>query len=89
MALGAQQTALARFIAWEGLRPVAIGLGAGLPAAVGAASLLRGILIGVGPADPVVLAFVATTLLASAGAAMLAPVRRAVSVDPATVLRQE
>ena len=89
MALGAQHAALARFIAWEGLQPVAIGLALGLPAAIGASSLLRGILIGVGPADPVVLLLVAAILFASGVAAMLVPVRRAVSVDPAIVLRQE
>jgi predicted permease len=89
MALGAQHSALARFIAWEGLQPIAIGLALGLPAAIGVGSLLRGILIGIGPADPVVLLLVAAILFASGAAAMLVPVRRAVSVDPATVLRQE
>jgi predicted permease len=89
MALGAQHSALARFIAWEGLQPIAIGLALGLPAAIGVGSLLRGILIGIGPADPVVLLVVAAILFASGAAAMLVPVRRAVSVDPATVLRQE
>ena len=89
MALGAQSAALVRFIAKEGLGPVAIGLAIGLPAAIAAGSLLRGILIGVGPADPAVLLVVAAILLASAAAAMLVPLRRAVSVDPAMVLRQE
>lgn len=89
MALGAERAALVRFIAKEGLEPVAIGLAIGLPAAIAAGSLLRGILIGVGPTDPAVLLVVAAILLASAAAAMLVPLRRAVSVDPAMVLRQE
>jgi predicted permease len=89
MALGAQPAALARFVAGEGMKPVLIGLAIGLPAAIGAGSLLRGILIGVGPADPVVLLLVAAILFASAAAAMVAPVRRALRLDPATVLRQE
>jgi ABC-type antimicrobial peptide transport system permease subunit len=89
MALGASEGALARSIISEGLKPVALGLAIGLPVAVGAGSLLRGILIGVGPADPVVLFVVAVVLLASAAAAMVAPVRRALRLDPASVLRQE
>jgi ABC-type antimicrobial peptide transport system permease subunit len=89
MALGASGAALARSITGEGFTPVALGLAIGLPVAIGAGSLLRGILIGVGPADPVVLFLVAVVLLASAAAAMLAPVRRALRLDPASVLREE
>ena len=89
MALGASEAALTRSIAGEGLKPVALGLAVGLPAAIGAGSLLRGILIGVRPADPVVLFLVAVVLLASAAVAMLAPVRRALRLDPMSVLRQE
>ena len=80
---------MTRLVARQGLRPVAAGLALGLVAALGAARLLGALLVGVGPADPATLAVVAAVLLGSAAAAVVVPVRRAVRVDPARVLREE
>ncbi|HKG92762.1 MAG TPA: ABC transporter permease, partial [Gemmatimonadaceae bacterium] len=89
MALGAGRGAVARLVAVQGLRPVAAGLALGLAAALGAAQLLRGLLVGVAPSDPATLAAAAAVLLGSAAAAVVVPLRRAVRVEPARVLREE
>ncbi|MDH3225028.1 MAG: hypothetical protein OEO23_15005, partial [Gemmatimonadota bacterium] len=65
------------------------GLAAGLLAALTLAPLLRGLLYGVGPQDPRVLAAVAFAMVTLASAAVLVPALRAAAVDPAQVLREE
>lgn len=89
MPLGAGPGAITRLVAAQGLRPVLGGLAVGLVIALGAGQLLRAILVGVRPADPVTALTVVLVLLASASAAVIIPVRRAVAVDPAQVLRTE
>jgi len=89
MALGAERWALARFVSGQGVRPVVAGLLVGLPMAVAGGALLRGILVGVSPADPVTLVTISLALLASAAAALVVPLRRALRIDPARVLRGE
>jgi ABC-type antimicrobial peptide transport system permease subunit len=73
----------------EGLTLAAWGGAAGLLAAVPAGLLLRGLLFGVGPADPATLAAICVTLAACAVAASWAPARRAARSDPAAALRAE
>jgi ABC-type antimicrobial peptide transport system permease subunit len=89
MALGARRGALARFIGLQALRPVMIGLAIGVALAAVLGRAIRGILVGVQPADPVSLALAAVLLLAAAALALVTPLRRAVSVDPVGVLRAE
>jgi putative ABC transport system permease protein len=89
VALGAGRGAVTRLVALQGLRPVLVGLAVGLALSLVAARLLRGLLVGVGPSDPVTLALVAALLLATGAAALVVPVRRATAVDPARVLRGE
>ena len=88
-ALGAGPGAITRLVAAQGLRPVLGGLAIGLAIALGAGQLLRALLVGVQPADPATALTVVLVLLASASVAILVPVRRAVGVDPAQVLRTE
>jgi ABC-type antimicrobial peptide transport system permease subunit len=89
IALGAGRAAVTRLVVLRGLRPVLVGLTLGILAALGAGRLLRGLLVGIGPSDPITLLGVAALLLASGVAAVAIPVRRAVTVDPARVLRDE
>jgi predicted permease len=89
MALGAGRGAVQRQVLGRGFRLVAIGLLLGSGAAFGAASLMRGLLYGVAPADPAAFAASIATL---AGAALLAcwiPARRATRVEPVVALREE
>jgi ABC-type antimicrobial peptide transport system permease subunit len=52
-------------------------------------SLLKGLLFGVEPIDPLTIVFAAALLVAVALAASAIPARRATAVDPMTVLRSE
>ena len=58
VALGAQAADVARLVLAEGVRFVAVGVVLGVAGAVATSRALRGMLYGVGPADP--LTFVAT-----------------------------
>lgn len=89
LALGASESQVARQVAAEGMRPVAIGLAAGLVASLAAGGAVRGMLFGVVPADPLTLGGVAFTLGLAALLACLLPARSATRLDPAKVLRAE
>jgi putative ABC transport system permease protein len=51
--------------------------------------MLRELLFGVAPFDPIALGLATLALLACATLALLGPVRRATRVDPAEVLRAQ
>jgi ABC-type antimicrobial peptide transport system permease subunit len=61
----------------------------GLAGAFALSGVLRSMLVGVTPADPVTFLAVAGVLAVVAIAACLLPVRRATRIDPAVALRQE
>jgi ABC-type lipoprotein release transport system permease subunit len=67
----------------------ALGVGAGLAGALGAARLMRGLLFGVAAWDAPTLAGVAVALTASSLLASFIPARRAASIDPSEALRTE
>ena len=73
----------------DGWKMTAIGLAVGLAAAFALTRLMRGLLFGVSPTDPV--AFVAASVLLAtvALAATWIPARRSARVDPARTLRAE
>jgi ABC-type antimicrobial peptide transport system permease subunit len=88
-ALGAGREALASLVVRAALRAALLGLGFGLPAALGLAVVLRRFVFGVAPTDPISFG---TVLALLAGVAFLAswlPARRAAAVDPAVVLREQ
>lgn len=63
------------------------GIGVGMIGAVSGGRLLTSLLVGVSPTDPYILGAVAALLFATAGAATLIPVVRAVRIDPTESLR--
>jgi predicted permease len=89
MALGATQREIRGLVIRDALRPVAIGVGAGLVAAYWAATFAQTLVYETDVRDPWTLAVVAGVLLASAGLAAWLPARRASRVDPAVVLRAQ
>ncbi len=89
MALGAAPNTILKGTVGEGLRLTVLGLVLGLIASISVAPLLRGLLFGVGPADPRTFVAVALLLLVVAVAACYVPARRAAHVDPILALRQE
>jgi ABC-type antimicrobial peptide transport system permease subunit len=87
MALGSTPRAIAGLVLRQGGVWMLAGLAGGALGVVWVARLLRDLLYGVPPFDPVTLGAAALALLACAVVALLVPVRRATRVDPAAVLR--
>jgi hypothetical protein len=86
MALGASPSRVVRQVVSHGLRPVTIGLVAGVLGALATGRLLQGQLFRVGPRDPATLALVVSLLLVVAALAAVVPARRATRIDPAQAL---
>jgi putative ABC transport system permease protein len=89
MALGAQPADIRRLVAWQGLRLGAAGIAIGTACALATAQVLRGLLYGVGPTDPVTLGATPAALLAVAFVASWMPARRAAAGDPARALQSQ
>jgi ABC-type antimicrobial peptide transport system permease subunit len=89
MALGATSANVLGLIAAEGMRPIVVGLAAGLAGAYFASRLLASRLYQVTAHDAEVFTLVPFALVVIATAACWAPMRRAMRVDPAACLRQD
>ena len=89
LAIGATPGAVATLIIRQALVLVVIGLVVGLPAAVGASSLVRSMLYGVTATDALTIAASSAALLATAVIGAAYPTVRASQVDPAIALRAE
>ena len=89
MALGAQARDIRGLFLRRGLVLISVGVALGLAGAGGATRLMRSLLFGVGPLDPITFAAVPVVLAAAAALASYLPARRAVAVDPVETLRAE
>jgi ABC-type antimicrobial peptide transport system permease subunit len=89
MALGADRGRVVRMVLRGAFSQVGIGLGLGIPAAIGAGKLMTDQLFGVKPWDPVMLALATLLLALAALLASLIPARRAAGVEPMVALRNE
>jgi putative ABC transport system permease protein len=89
MALGAQTTDVLRLIMTQGMKPVVVGLIAGLAAALALARLLASQLYQVSAYNPLLLSATLVILGVAALLACLLPARRATCVDPIQALRTE
>jgi putative ABC transport system permease protein len=89
MALGAESGQVSWLILKRGLVQVSIGLSLGLAGAFGVTRVMRRLLIGVTPTDPLTFAAITLLLTIVAMAACLLPARRATRVDPLIALRAE
>jgi putative ABC transport system permease protein len=89
LAVGADHRRLLRLVIGEGAALVAVGVVIGAPCIYLVGNLIRGVLVGVSPMDPLTLVAVALGLgLVTMGACYL-PARRVLGIDPAQALRQE
>jgi predicted permease len=88
-ALGAQRADVLRLVLVEGIWPALVGIAAGTSAALGSARVLKTLVFGVSPSDPLSLAAVAAALALVALAASLVPAYRALRLDPVKALRAE
>jgi predicted permease len=89
MALGSQRSAIIRLVLNSGAKLAVVGCVIGLAGALAASSLLRSLLFGVSPFDPISLALAATGVLLLAVAASTLPAMRAASIEPMRALRGE
>lgn len=89
VALGAEPGVVLRMVLRQGLVVTAIGLVVGCGAALAVGGILRHQLFGVEPTDALTFVSVSAALLVVALTASYLPARRAVKIDPATVLRAE
>jgi ABC-type antimicrobial peptide transport system permease subunit len=89
MALGADRGRVVGMVLAGAFRQVCVGLGIGIPAAIGAGKLMTVQLFGVEPWDPFMLTV--ATLLLGTGAlvASMIPAWRAACVEPMTALRTD
>jgi predicted permease len=89
MALGAGAADIIREVLARGARFAAIGIVVGVVLSAGLARLMKGMLLGVSPFDPLTYAAVAALLIAICLVASFVPARRATAVDPLIALRAE
>jgi putative ABC transport system permease protein len=89
MALGARRAEVLTMVVGEGLWLCGLGVGLGLAASVPLTRLLRSVLFGVSPSDPVTLVAASAALILVAMMACYIPARRAVMIDPMVALRYE
>jgi predicted permease len=89
MALGARKSELAWIFVRSALVLTAIGTAIGLGAAAVLMRLMRTLLFGISPLDPVTFAAVPIALLAAAALASYLPARRTAAVNPVEALRAE
>jgi ABC-type lipoprotein release transport system permease subunit len=87
IALGARATQIIQFVLGLSARALGAGLAVGFLLALVAARLIRGMLFGLNPLDPLSFAGVAALLAAAGAVAIWWPVRRATRVDPSISLR--
>ncbi len=89
IALGARRRDVLALFLGESARFAGAGLAAGLALAIAATRLLKTMLFGIAPTDPLSFAAVALVLTAVAMAASWIPARRAARLDPMAALRHE
>ena len=89
MALGADQGTVLGQVLRQGLILTAVGIAAGLGGAFALNRLIRSLLFGVQPTDPITLVAVVSTITLVAAIACWLPAWRASRMDPNVVLRQE
>ena len=89
VALGAPAANVLQMILGQSARMIFAGVGIGVAAALGLTELMRSLLFGVSPRDPLTFVAVAALLIVVALLASYIPARRAMLIDPIVALRHE
>jgi putative ABC transport system permease protein len=87
LVLGADYGRVLRLVLGEGALLVGLGVLIGVPGVYAAGGVIRGVLVGVSPLDPLTLTAVGVGLAVVALAACYLPARRVLDIDPARSLR--
>ena len=88
-ALGATASDILRLVLKSGMALTLLGIMIGLPAAIALTSLIKKLLFGVRPMDPLTFVSIPALLAVAALVACYVPARRAAKVDPVVALRGE
>jgi ABC-type antimicrobial peptide transport system permease subunit len=89
LAMGAEPRTVARMILRQGGLVTLFGIVAGLAGALAGSQLIRSLLYGASPRDPIVFSLTTVTLLVVALLACWVPARRAARLSPLQALRTE
>jgi putative ABC transport system permease protein len=89
VALGAAPGRILRLVVGSGARMIVIGAAAGLACALLLSGLMKGLLFGVGPRDPLSFIVAPAVLIGVAVLAAYIPARRAARISPVEALRTE
>jgi putative ABC transport system permease protein len=89
MALGAHPGNILSLVLRRGMKLTLIGMALGLMGAVASTRLLRDMLFGINPFDPLTFAAMTLLLMCISLIACFLPARRATKLDPMNVLRSE
>jgi putative ABC transport system permease protein len=89
MALGAGRASIFELVVGQGLRLSALGIGAGIAAALMLTRVMSTMLVRVKPTDPATFVSMTFVFLAISALASYLPARRAARLDPTTALREE
>lgn len=89
LAIGASKENILRLVMREAIVLLGVSLVIGVTGALAVGRMMRSMLFGTSPADPMVLALVALLVSAVAIAASYLPARRATQVDPMVALRYQ
>lgn len=89
IAIGARPKDVARIVIRKGILPVLVGIATGILVCLAVSRSVASIIYGIKPTDALAILGVALLLLITGLAASYFPVRRAMSVDPASALRHQ
>jgi predicted permease len=89
MALGAQSGNVLRLVIGQGMKLAFVGVATGLVASLALTRTMKNLLFGVSATDPLTFIAIALLLALVTLLACWIPARRAIKIDPLTVLRQE
>ncbi|MGH7719055.1 MAG: FtsX-like permease family protein, partial [Gemmatimonadaceae bacterium] len=89
MVFGARRSSIFRLVIGHGLKLTIAGIALGLLGAFAVTRVMRGMLVGVAPTDPLTFGAIAVLFLAIAAAACFVPARRAAGLDPSAALRED
>jgi len=87
VALGAQQTGILKLILWQGMPAAISGIAVGIAGTFAFAKVIRTLLYGVTPMDPLTIGLVCLLRLLAAVLASYLPAMRALRIDPVVALR--
>ena len=89
MALGASHSDVLRLVVSDGMKPILLGVGVGLAAALALSRLVASLVFGVRPTDPLTFAVVVLVLIGVGVLANILPAYRATLTEPVRTLREE